>query len=504
MAEEERADHTIVWRPRSHPQKALIQCPVFEVFFGGARGSLKTDSVLGDWINHASRYGEHAAGLMVRRTREELKATFNRARQIYIPLGFTFSGFTCTSPNGAVLTFAYLDKDEDAERYQGWSLTRVYVEEIGNFPLEAPIQKLMATLRSAEGVPVGFRATGNPGGPGHHWVKERYITSAPKGWEVQKTEYVNPFNGNKTMRDRVFIPGKITDHNLLGDEYIAQLQMAGSEGLVRAWLMGDWDVIEGAFFDCWSDKMVIEPFTIPEQWTKFISGDWGYAAPFSFGWWAVATDDHETESGVIPRGAMVRYREWYGVKVDNNGRKSPNIGVRMDAEEVAPILVKKSGDEELSIGVIDPATFATQSGPSIAESIMKASRTKKGQLVFRRADNKRVGVRGAMGGWDQMRARMKGMNGRPMVYCFKTCTDSIRTIPVLQHDPDKAEDLDTDTEDHAADDWRYACMSRPYIRPKPKADNPKWPYEANQEGIVGNIPIRDMIKKLERQAKEDY
>jgi hypothetical protein len=72
-----------------------------------------------------------------------------------------------------------------------------------------------------------------------------------------------------------------------------------------------------------------------------------------------------------------------------------------------------------------------------------------------------------MGGWDQMRARLKGDNeGRPMMVCFNTCLDSIRTIPSLQHDTDRAEDLDTEAEDHAADEWRYACMSRPYV---PKA-----------------------------------
>jgi hypothetical protein len=58
-----------------------------------------------------------------------------------------------------------------------------------------------------------------------------------------------------------------------------------------------------------------------------------------------------------------------------------------------------------------------------------------------------------------------------MIVTFSTCADSIRTIPFLQHDPDKPEDLMTDSEDHAADEWRYACMSRPYVRtiekPKP-------------------------------------
>ena len=69
-----------------------------------------------------------------------------------------------------------------------------------------------------------------------------------------------------------------------------------------------------------------------------------------------------------------------------------------------------------------------------------------------------------MGGWDQMRARLVGdTEGRPMIFTFNTCKDSIRTIPALQHDQDNLEDLDTDGEDHAGDEWRYACMSRPWI-----------------------------------------
>lgn len=497
MARTARAeDNTvIVWEPRSQPQAAFIACPVFEVFFGGARGSLKTDSVLGDWINHSSMYGENAVGLMVRRTREELSETVERSRQIYTPLGFKFTGHVCKSPDGSRLTFAYLDKDSDADRYQGWSLTRVYVEEVGNFPDERPIKKLMATLRSAAGVPCGFRATGNPGGPGHQWVKARYITPAPKGWEVQQYEYVNPFDGKTVVKKRVFIPGRITDHDLLGPEYIANLQMSGSAELVRAWLLGDWDVIEGAFFDCWSQDMVIRPFTVPEHWLRFVSGDWGFAAPFSFGWWAVASEDHETPEGIIPRGAMVRYREWYGAR-------SANVGIRMNAEDAGAELWRKSGDEELSVGVLDPAMFATQSGPSIAERLMLGSGNK---MMFRSGDNRRIGIRGAMGGWDQMRGRMTGVEGRPMVYCFSTCVDSIRTIPILQHDADRAEDLDTESEDHAADEWRYACMSRPYTRPKPGQPKPIFPYQSNDGGsnIIGNIPIRELIRRKE-MARNDY
>jgi len=69
-------------------------------------------------------------------------------------------------PSGAVIYFRYLDNDADADLYQGHDYSRVYVEELTQFPTPGPVDKLKATLRSAAGAPCRFRATCNPGGPG--------------------------------------------------------------------------------------------------------------------------------------------------------------------------------------------------------------------------------------------------------------------------------------------------------------------------------------------------
>jgi hypothetical protein len=444
---------------------------------------------LGDFLEHADAYGEHAIGLMVRRERTQLIETIERSRQIYGPLGWTFheQDKMWRAPDGARLRFAYLERDADADAYQGHSYTRVYVEEIGTFPSDKPVLKLMATLRSGAGVPVGFRATGNPGGPGHQWVKARYIDAAPTGWVVHEHEFINPFDGAAVKRDRVYIPSRLNENRYLGREYVANLMMSGHDNIVRAWLDGDWSIIDGAFFDCWDPKRhIVRPFEIPEDWGRFRSGDWGSAKPFSFGWWAVATDDHKTEEGVwLPRGCLVRYREWYGMQ---DGK--PNVGLKMHAELVgAGIAKRESADTKIKYGVLDPAAFSEDGGPSIHERIMKGSgkRSTGGyNVIFRPADNKRVPGRGAMGGWDQMRGRMVGDDdGRPMIVTFSTCVDSIRTIPALQHDALRAEDLDSAMEDHAADDWRYGCMSRPWVKtvdksgPKPRLD---WFEKAEDDG----------------------
>ncbi len=432
----------VIWAAQPGPQTALIACPVFEIFFGGARGGGKTDGVLGDFLEHGDAYGKDAIGLMLRRTRTELIETIERSRAIYTPLGWVYheQDKMWRAPNGARLRFAYLERDADAEGYQGHSYTKLYIEEIGNFPSERPILKLMATLRSGAGVPVGFRATGNPGGPGHQWVKQRYIDPAPLGWRV----ILDPLTGLQ----RVYIPSRVSDNHYLDADYIQRLRASGSVELVKAWLEGDWSVIEGAFFDCWSnEKHVIRPFAIPEDWLRFRSMDWGSAKPFSVGWWAVVGDDTSTEisSGlgcVLPRGAIVRYREWYG----SDGK--PNTGLKLTAEQVANGdatlgllgIKQREAGETISYGVLDPAAFSVDGGPSIAERMAVST---QGQIWFRRADNKRVGTLGALGGWDQMRRRLQGDgDGRPMLYVFSTCKDFIRTVPALQHDPARPEDVD--------------------------------------------------------------
>jgi len=431
------------------------------VFFGGARGGGKTDGVLGEWLSHANRYGENAIGLMVRRTRTELVETIERSRQIYGPLGWKFQEQEkmWRGPDGARLRFAYLERDADADLYQGHSYTRLYVEEIGNFPTPAPIFRLMATLRSGAGVPVGMRSTGNPGGCGHHWVKARYVDPAPHGNTIIR----DPL----THLERVFIPSKVDNNKHINvSEYKNRLRASGPIELVRAWLDGDWSVALGAFFDCWDSKRhVIDPFPVPEEWMRFRSMDWGSASPFSVGWWTVVQDDFPHGGLVLPRGCMVRYREWYGMKPGQ-----PNVGIKLNAHLVGSNIEVKEKDEPISYGVLDPSAFAQDGGPSLAERIAQGS---GGKVWFRRADNTRVAQRGAMGGWDQMRARLVGdAEGRAMVVTFATCIDSIRTIPFLQHDPDRLEDLMTDSEDHAADEWRYACMSRPYVptREQPRPD----------------------------------
>jgi hypothetical protein len=434
-------------------QVPFITSPADITVFGGARGGGKTYASLGDFWLHSEMHGLHAKGLMLRKTREDLKDTIATGVQLFGNAAEwrQHDGQFFQFKSGARLYMAYLENERDAEHYQGWSLSRVYIEELTQFMSLAPMMKLLATLRSPTGIRCQLKATCNPGGPSHFAVKQLFIDGGP----------FRIITDAETNITRVFIPSKVSDNPALlrnDPNYINRLKAVGSPALVRAWLEGDWDIVEGSFFPEFNrEKHVIQPFPVPNEWIKFRSMDWGSSTPFSIGWWAVVQDDFEHDNRIIPRSAIVRYREYYGAMPGHN-----NVGLRLTAEEVAREIVKRETDERghreyVAYGVLDPAAFNVVSGPSIGETLGR------GGAVFRRADNTRVSRDRRMGGWDQLRNRLKGdLDGRPMMYMFSHCHDLIRTIGMMQADAHNPEDLDTDGEDHAVDDARYACMSRPF------------------------------------------
>ena len=400
-------------------------------------------------------YGAGFNALFCRKELPMLDDAIERSHQIYGQIGAEWheQKKTWRFEGGGRLRFRPLERIRDADKYQGQNISDACIEEAGNYPDPQPIDRLNGALRSVDGVPTQMILTGNPGGPGQSWIRHRYINPNPAGMEILSRELPNG-----QQHRYVFIPSKVQNNRLLLQKdpgYINRLYLVGSVELVRAWLEGDWNAIEGAYFDCWSDAMVIRPVTLPAHWLRFRSFDWGSAKPFSVGWWAIAGEDFIHPEGLIPKGAMVRYREWYG-------SSGPNIGLKLTAEKVGEGIKAKEDGENIQYGVADPAIFTADGGPSIAERM---------GVYFKPADNKRIVGNGHAGGWDMMRQRMQG-DERPMIYCFTTCVDSIRTIPVLQHDANRPEDLDTDMEDHAADEWRYACMSRPWIKSAP-TETPK-------------------------------
>jgi hypothetical protein len=485
------AEVSIIWSPQPGPQTLLLSCPVFEVFYGGARGGGKTESSIGDWLQHSDTYGEGAIGIFFRRKLVQLAEVIARTKQIFPKLGAKYNEQqkTWTMKNGARLKFAYLERDDDAEEYQGHSYTRIYIEELTNFPSSSPIDKLRATLRSGSGVPVGMRLTGNPGGPGHTWVKSRYIDPAPKGFKIitESTDVVIDGIKQTVSLSRVFIPSKLGDNQLLmkGDPtYVLRLKQSGSAQLVQAWLDGNWDVIDGAFFDCWDEDKHVLPHSfiarIPKNSQIYRAFDWGSYRPFSVGWYAISDG-----TWGLPKSALLKFHEWYGAS-------GPNKGLKLTAEAVAEGIKNRELDLykhwqlRCSYGVADPAIYIRDGGPSIAEAMAV-----KG-VSWRKADNKRKP------GAEQVRSRLTGDGTTPMLYFLSSCEDTIRTLPTLQHDDHDCEDVDTEGEDHAYDETRYACMARPWLRSSPVEAGsglPRLPSETTINQLIDRLRAARLAKE---------
>jgi hypothetical protein len=473
----------VCWSPQPGPQKALIDCPLTEILFGGARGGGKTDGILGKWGIKATRYGRGLNAVFFRKEMPQQDDLIERAKDIYGPTGAQWQEQKrqFLMPGGGRVRFRPLENVADAEKYQGQNLSDAAIEEAGNYPDSNPIDRLYGCLRSSMGAPVQMILSANPGGPGHTWIKARYIDPAPLGLQLLDRKLPNG-----KVHQYTYIPSRLENNAILlaqDPEYASRLYLVGSEQLVRAWLNGDWDVIEGAFFPEFSTKRhVIAPFEIPAYWARIRSMDWGSARPFAVGWYALSDG---TVPG-IPRGCMVKYREWYGW----NG--TANQGCKMTAQAVGQGIVALETDadgvrEEIADAVLDPSAFATNGGPSIAEMM---------NVNFRPADNARIARAGALGGWDQLRMRLQGDDRGPGLLIFSTCVHTIRTVPALQHDKHKAEDVDSDGEDHAPDETRYGCMSRPYVQENPTPDPKKFEVD---------LTINELIKRQrEKRIAAEY
>lgn len=385
--------------------------------------------------------------------------------------------------NGSKIYLCHCKDEKDRFKYLGAEIHVLLIDELTTFTsviyrflrgrVRAVGLNLSAELRGSF---PRILASSNPGGIGHHWVKEDF-----QPHQVAMHFQVRQMQDEEGGMRRQYIPARLVDNPSMTEDdpgYRARLRGLGSPQLVKAMEDGDWNVIAGAYFPEFSTaRHVIQPFQIPDHWVRIRAGDWGSAKPFCIGWYAVSDgtlsipqwDGWGNGQGplLLPRGALVKYREWYGMQPGQ-----PNVGLKMPAEAVADGILEREIVERLDDGaqvyekidtaVLDPSAFSADGGPSIAERMGNRG------VYFAHADNKRVPDRGALGGWDLLRSRLVGDNDLPMLYLFSTCEHTIRTLPALQHDENRAEDVDSDGEDHAGDETRYACKARPWIRDQPQ------------------------------------
>ena len=437
----------VVFKPNPGPQTHFLSASEREVLYGGAAGGGKSYAMLADPLHGLN--DPNFSGLLVRHTTEELRELIQKSQELYpraVPgIKWSERKSQWISPRGGRLWMSYLDKDMDVTRYQGQAFNWIGFDELTQWPTPYAWDYMRSRLRSAFSNDLGLymRATTNPGGNGHSWVKKMFVDPAPHGqpfWatNIETGETIKYPAGHSRagspLFKRRFIPASLFDNPYLSEtgDYEAML-LSLPEHQSKQLLEGNWDVNEGAAFPEWDRSIhVVEPFKIPASWTKFRACDYGYGSYTGVVWLAVT-----------PTEQLVVYREMYCSKVT--------------ATDLADMILDiEAEDGTIRYGVLDSSLWHKRgdTGPSLAEQmIAKGCR-------WRPSDRSR-GSRVAGKNELHRRLQVDEFTNEPRLVFFNTCTNIISQLPSIPLDKRNPEDVDTNAEDHLYDALRYGVMTRP-------------------------------------------
>lgn len=354
------------------------------------------------------------------------------------------------------LCFRNLD---DPSKYQSSEWSLILVDELTKNP--ADIFAFLTSRLRLPGLPnseAQFIGGTNPGGIGHGWVKALWMDKDfPTQWyeNEEGIDYRSMF---------AYVPSKATDNPYLPKEYWASLSTL-PDHLREAFRDGSWEIFAGqAFPELTRERHGCDPVPIPKGAHIYCTHDYGYSAPFSFGWWWVDGD-----------GRVYRFAEWYG------WTGSPGKGLSLPDSEVAERVIAKEKSilpewcrpEDVQ-RIAGPDLFSKKpnpmgqgQGPPTAETYAKVGRQFNHSLIFRVGDPSRhLKIRQF-----HERLRFKDVDGsriKPMMMIYKGCDQFFRTISSMIQDKNKIEDVDTTGEDHIYDEACHICMARPLALPEAK------------------------------------
>jgi hypothetical protein len=405
----------------------------------------KSYALLADPLRDMNNSG--FSGLLVRHTTEELRELIMKSQELYpkaIPgIKWSERKQSWTTPRGGTLWMSYLDRDQDVMRYQGQAFNWIGFDELTQWASPYAFNYMGSRLRTAsKDLTLYMRCTTNPGGPGHSWVKKGFIDPAPYNKPFDAVDFStgerlafppNHSRAGQALYKRRFIPAQLKDNPYLYDdgEYEAML-LSLPETQRKQLLEGSWDAAEGAAFPEFNRNIhVIEPYKIPQNWTRFRAADYGYGSTTAVLWIAVTPSDQ-----------LVVYRELYVSKVT--------------AVDLAGMINEIEANEKISYGILDSSLWHKRgdTGPSLAEQmIIRGCR-------WRPSDRSR-GSRIAGKNELHRRLQIEETTGEPRLAFFSNCVNIIAELPILPLDRSNPDDVDTKANDHGYDALRYGIMSRP-------------------------------------------
>ena len=395
------------------------------VGYGGARGGGKSHWLLAQMGCDDSQRQNNLKCLLLRKVgKANLEHFEDLRRKLFNRLPHEFSAFrgVLTFTNGSRIIAGHFQNEKDIDAYLGLEYDVIGIEEATTLT-SRKYQDIATCCRSSK---PGWRpriySTTNPGGVGHAWYRTKFVAPMLEHREA----------------DTRFIPARVTDNRWNNPDYVRVL-----EGLTgwqkRAWLDGDWDIAAGQYFTNFRREVHVLP-----DFDDTRAVEWFAALDYGFAHYTVALlgcRDGDGNTFIVDEHAE---RLWLPQR---------------HASGIRAMLARHGLDSmRLRRFVAGADVFSRQGdGTTVASQYERLGIRLKPASMDR------------LNGWAEL---MQGFgdpeNGvRPTLFIHKRCGRLIETLPSLQHDPNRPEDVlkvDADEEgvggDDCADALRYLVATK--------------------------------------------
>lgn len=495
------------WEPQTRAQIMALNSEAEIQLFGGAAGSLKTETLVMDAVREADNSNLNA--IIFRESYPQFSDLIRKSRRHFMGPPFwgkySSSEHIWTFPRnlrqmrevarrndevgpgnqlpmlepiydgGAVLKFGYLGSDEDCSAHDGQEYSFIGFDE-STHHTEFQFRYLLSRLRSTDHTLFcRMRLASNPGNIGHSWHMQMFVGEECSHCKPNSGRIKRPFeiysdaifsDGAKVNHTTQFIPGRITDHSLFADPknlsagntpYIRKLKLQ-KPAIAKALLEGCWAQFQGQYFTCWDEsrgydlpdcpqgsdlKMVIPFAEAPVEW---------WYAHFTGTDWGVGKSQaasylcaRTVASHGFPKGRVYVLKEFC----------LPNSDIDAYPAEFLKRFVFPEFDQnrrKIVASYLGPDSWANRGdGHTIAGQFQE--RVEKYGITLSKASTDREG------GWQLI---YKMLKSGELVICGDTCPELVRAIPTRLHDPKKPGDILKIPGDHAddvVDALRYALYS---------------------------------------------
>jgi hypothetical protein len=330
-------------------------------------------------------------------------------------------------PTGSRVIIGHYKDERDIDKYMGIEYDIINLGEATQLPFSR-VQGIRGCLRTSKSNwrPRMYLDT-NPGGVGHRWYRGMFIVP----W-LEKRE-------TSTRHVQV----TVDDNKFVDSEYKSTLQ-SYTGWMRKAYLDGDWDIAAGQYFTTFRREVnVVEDFDDTRAVEWFAALDYGFA---HYTVVLLGCRDGDGNIFIVDEHAE---RLWLAQ------RHAAAIKSMLARHKIGD---RKMAVEDLKRFVAGSDVFSRQSdGTTIAAQYSRLG------ITLRCANTDRVN------GWAEILQRFGDVEAgiRPTLFIHKRCGRLLETLPALQHDPSRPEDVlkvNTDEDgiggDDSADCLRYMVATK--------------------------------------------